>query len=396
MKNLLFFLVLNCFCINTLSSQIVENSTAIDFTITDLNGQEHQLFEYLDQGKIVLVDIFGAWCPPCWDYVNSGALQKMNKIYGPDGKKDLVVLLIEGSGSSEDCIKGDPKCKKMTQGNWREIANLPIAADKNSKIMKDYKVLYYPTVFMVFPNQLVKEVKQVPFEELVKIKEQHKHYLVKKKNNVAAISHLLNELSCGEINPSFKFQNLGTSPLTSFDVDLYINDNLVSTKTWTGNADTYDVIDLRFESIEVKGEMEIKVVSRNPNSRKDRRKKNNIYKQKIYGPSHGKNNQLIFTITDVSEKNVVDIKILDPDGKIVLEILDRSLDENGFRIEADEIEFTQKGCYTFLIEDSLDDRAYNENLSVLIENKKFTYHTSREQFKKAEKNILKLEIPFIY
>lgn len=40
--------------------------TAPDFTITDSNGQEHQLYaDYLDQGKTVLLKIFFTTCPPC-------------------------------------------------------------------------------------------------------------------------------------------------------------------------------------------------------------------------------------------------------------------------------------------------------------------------------------------
>ena len=40
-------------------------ATAVDFTVTDLDGQQHQLFEYLDAGKHVCIDFFAHWCSNC-------------------------------------------------------------------------------------------------------------------------------------------------------------------------------------------------------------------------------------------------------------------------------------------------------------------------------------------
>lgn len=43
-----------------------QSTVAPDFTITDSNGEEHQLYaDYLDQGKSVLIEIFYTTCPPC-------------------------------------------------------------------------------------------------------------------------------------------------------------------------------------------------------------------------------------------------------------------------------------------------------------------------------------------
>ena len=41
-------------------------SVAPDFTVTDINGQMHQLYaDYLNQGKTVLLEVFYTTCPPC-------------------------------------------------------------------------------------------------------------------------------------------------------------------------------------------------------------------------------------------------------------------------------------------------------------------------------------------
>ena len=40
--------------------------TAPDFTVTDIEGNTHQLYaDILDQGKIAVVQIAATWCPPC-------------------------------------------------------------------------------------------------------------------------------------------------------------------------------------------------------------------------------------------------------------------------------------------------------------------------------------------
>jgi|GEM_PF-1473149 len=42
---------------------------AINFTITDVNGQTHELQNYLDNGQTVLLDFFFVDCPPCNEWM---------------------------------------------------------------------------------------------------------------------------------------------------------------------------------------------------------------------------------------------------------------------------------------------------------------------------------------
>ena len=38
---------------------------APDFTVTDTHGEEHNLYSYLENGKVVVLDFFYTTCTPC-------------------------------------------------------------------------------------------------------------------------------------------------------------------------------------------------------------------------------------------------------------------------------------------------------------------------------------------
>ena len=54
----LYFLL----CAGLASAQLPDGSVAPDFTATDLNGEEHNLYSYLDSGYQVILDFSATWC----------------------------------------------------------------------------------------------------------------------------------------------------------------------------------------------------------------------------------------------------------------------------------------------------------------------------------------------
>ena len=148
-----FFLLL-AFCIlgsTTAFAQLPPGTPAPDFTVTDINGETHHLYDLLDQGYTVYLDFFATWCAPCWSYHNSHAFKNVWDTYGPPGTNEAFVFSIEGDANTNNaCLYGPAGCVGGTQGNWVDGVPYPIV--ESSSVRAQYSVNYYPTIYMICPE----------------------------------------------------------------------------------------------------------------------------------------------------------------------------------------------------------------------------------------------------
>jgi thiol-disulfide isomerase/thioredoxin len=72
-----------------------------DFTVTDLAGNEIKLSDL--QGKVVIVDFWGTWCPPCRAEIPS--FVKLQEQYGSQGLQIVGLTYEDPSNSAEDNTK---------------------------------------------------------------------------------------------------------------------------------------------------------------------------------------------------------------------------------------------------------------------------------------------------
>ncbi len=142
-------------------AQIADGSNAPDFTLTDLNGNTHTLYDYLNSGKTVFLEIFAAHCPTCWAYHQTETLKKMYNMYGPDATDEVMVLALEyDEGNTMDAFIGnvDPW---FSAGNWVEGTPYPqfnVEGDDRTIFTDDYQVAFYPVVFKICPNRILEMV----------------------------------------------------------------------------------------------------------------------------------------------------------------------------------------------------------------------------------------------
>ncbi|TNE52782.1 MAG: redoxin domain-containing protein [Bacteroidetes bacterium] len=156
MKKKIFALITLLSITLGINAQLANGSIAPDFSVYDLNGNTHRLYDYLDQGKTVYIDFFGTHCPTCWAYHNTHALNDLHNQYGADGTNEIVVLAIDidaNNGPAEfNGISGS------TQGNWISGSNYVFCNPEGSSlesIINDYNLKFIPTIYAICPNREV-------------------------------------------------------------------------------------------------------------------------------------------------------------------------------------------------------------------------------------------------
>jgi hypothetical protein len=162
MKKLLTLLLLTASISQVCYAQLPDGSTAPDWTLPQIsNGPMHNLYSYLNDGKVVFIDFSATWCGPCWNYHNTHSI---NTVYN-DHSANVMAFMIEGDDdTNEDCLFGLPTCTGGTQGDWVTGTDYPII---NSHTLNGpYSIGYWPTIYGVCPDKKIYEVGQVNADAL--------------------------------------------------------------------------------------------------------------------------------------------------------------------------------------------------------------------------------------
>ncbi len=248
MKKTLLSLVAICAGLSS-QAQLANGSTAPDFTLTDINGTSHHLYDYLNAGKTVYIDVSATWCGPCWNYHNSHALDQLWAAHGPAGEagvnanttNDVIVLFIEGDGSTNsNDLNGTGG---NTQGDWVSGVEHPIidpSATQANAFNSDYSIAYFPTIYMICPGRSVYLVGQQNATNLYAAKTTYNCVAASGSNNPALANYTGETSICSATDVTVTLQNAGTSALTAATIQLKQGSTVLNTVNWTGNLATYE------------------------------------------------------------------------------------------------------------------------------------------------------------
>ena len=262
MKKALLLMVVAVMSSTMSFAQLPAGSFGQDFTITDQFGVSHNLYNYLDQGYTVYLDVSATWCGPCWGFHLSGALDELYINHGPAGAPgvsanttdDVMVIWIDGDGQTTDADMAGTGGN--TQGNWLNpsgtaidfpMAN-PATASANS-INNDYAINYFPTIYRICPNRIVTEVGQLDGAGLYATLQECPPP-ASLSNDPSMLSYNGDVITCGNVNVAVTIQNNGTAPLTACTITVTGGTTPLSFD-WTGNLGTYAVETVNVGSVAI-------------------------------------------------------------------------------------------------------------------------------------------------
>lgn len=114
---------------------------APDFTLVDLNGEEHRLSDYKGQG--VFLNFWGTWCKPCAKEMP--AMDRQYEIYKEQGVQVLAVNIAQS----------DFEVQRFAS---QYGLNFPIVIDKTKSVMEAYNINPLPTTLLINPDGEIEQI----------------------------------------------------------------------------------------------------------------------------------------------------------------------------------------------------------------------------------------------
>lgn len=247
-----------------LSAQLEDGSIAPDWTLTDINGTQWNLYTLLNQNKTVFLDFSAVWCGPCWSYHTSGNLEALYEEYGPDGTDEVMVFMIEADGfSTMDELYG---ISGVTQGDWVTGTPYPIVlthiGEDSYGAVVDYNIGYFPTIYRVCPDRIIKEVGQAAtatlYSGIVNCD------FATMNNDPSILWYTGDENTCSTIDLTIDIQNMGLEPLTACTIKAFDDGVEVLSYDWTGNLSTFGIEEVNIGSytpVEPNTDLDIEITS---------------------------------------------------------------------------------------------------------------------------------------
>ena len=221
-------------------SQLPDGSIAPNWTATDINGDQHQLYSLLDEGKQVILVFDATWNSPGWYYMNTGFLQEIHALYGPNGTDEVRVFFLES-----DPVTGLADLNgtgSNTQGDWVSAIPFPII-DNAASIFEAYGGAYYPTIFTICPNRILTQSGQVTVAQHTAILQANDCQMATLQNDPTLVEAIYEQDFCaGEPTQlAVSLMNNGLNPLTSCDIGVFVGGENVLQTTWYGQLATYEM-----------------------------------------------------------------------------------------------------------------------------------------------------------
>ncbi len=105
---------------------------AIDFTLSDINGQPYTLSDH--KGKLIFLNFWATWCPPC-----KAEMPSMQKVHD-ESDKDKFIILAVNVGEPEGSVRKFVETYKYT---------FPVLIDEGAKVSLKYRAYGIPLTYVI-------------------------------------------------------------------------------------------------------------------------------------------------------------------------------------------------------------------------------------------------------
>lgn len=145
-KLLLFSLLTLMFAAPVLAQELKVGDAAPDFTLPDTNGKEVTLKS--QQGKWVVLDFWGSWCPWCIK-----GFPKMKESYKSLGNK--VTFIGVACRDGKDAWLNAVKQYELP---WLNVWVDPDNKEKTQGIMQTFQLRGFPTKMIIDPKGIIRNI----------------------------------------------------------------------------------------------------------------------------------------------------------------------------------------------------------------------------------------------
>ena len=346
------------FAIHTAQAQLPDGSIAPDWTLTSIDSVEYNLYSLLDSGYQVIIDFSATWCGPCWNYHNSGVLEELYELYGPEGTNEIRVFFIEGDDSTTQAdLEGTGSA---TAGNWIAGTNYPII-DNGGATFALYECTYYPTIYTICPNKVLTESGQSSVQGHESILFSASCMPASFPNDPLLMDYAGDALTCGD-NPAslaVRMMNNGLDTLTSCTIQVskllpFNQTEIIGSADWQGELATYEftTVDLIDVVIDANTTFIFDVIS------EDDVLGNNTTQGAVSASEETTNNLEIQVRTD-SAPEQLGWTLTDDAGMEVAAVLPNTEMTESLTLYSWDITLPTLGCYTLTLLDAGSDGLYN-------------------------------------
>lgn len=139
MKYVVLLFVAFLSCPFSASAAVTVGAAAPDFSLQDMQGRQVQLSDL--RGKVVIVNFWATWCPPC-----RAEMPSMDTLYQTFKDDGLVLLAINVEEGSRELVQNFLQKSAYT---------FPILLDAETEVQQRYGVYQLPQSFIIDPKGLV-------------------------------------------------------------------------------------------------------------------------------------------------------------------------------------------------------------------------------------------------